>query len=113
MFHKFDINNSGQIEINELYKMFLANGMQIGKHELKKLFQIADSDKSGAISITEFKKISENPIANELFRTWIKKLRKPLTSNMSFGQFLPFNLNRLLDHLSTQSKRDYLMEKID
>lgn len=32
---------------------------------------------------------------------------------MSLGQFLPFNLNRLLDHLSTQSKRDYLMEKID
>lgn len=32
---------------------------------------------------------------------------------MSLGQFLPFNLNRLLDHMSTQSKRDYLVDRID
>lgn len=113
MFHKFDINNSGQIEINELFKMFKANGVQITMNELKKLFSIVDSDKSGAISIQEFKKISQNSVANELFRTWIKKLRKPNRKNLSLGYFLPFNLNRLLDHLSTMTKRDNLVDRID
>ena len=82
-------------------------------NELKKLFSIADSDNSGAISITEFKKISDNSIANELFRRWIKKLRQSKYKNMQLEFFLPFNLNRLLDHLSTMTKRDYLMDRID
>ena len=32
---------------------------------------------------------------------------------MELDFFLPFNLNRLLDHLSTMTKRDYLMDRID
>ena len=58
--------------------MFVANGVRISKTELKKLFSIVDTDKSGAISMEEFKKISCNPVANELFRSWIKKLRKKM-----------------------------------
>ena len=56
--------------------MFQANGVKIGKVELRKLFSIVDADHSGAISIDEFKRFSQNPMANEIFRELIKKLRK-------------------------------------
>ena len=58
VFQKFDIDQSGTIELNELHCMFKAHGIEISKNELKSLFQIVDTDGSGSLSLDEFKKFS-------------------------------------------------------
>ena len=71
-----------------------------------------DSDNSGSISIDEFKKFSQSPEAEVFFRKIMNKLRK--RQNLKgMGEFLPFNINRLLDHMSNKAKRVNLIEKIE
>lgn len=75
VFQKFDMDNSGTIDLNELYHMFRVNGIDISKDTLKCLFSIVDKDGSGGISLNEFKQFSSDPRANKVFRKIIKKLR--------------------------------------
>ena len=65
--------------------MFKANGIEISMQELRKLFMLADLDKSGAISMMEFKKISDNIEANERFRKLIRQIRKPQKRILGIG----------------------------
>ena len=118
VFYKFDQDRSGTIELRELYEMFLEYGVDINQYELRKLFNIVDSDGSGALSIAEFKKFSSNPLANSHFRKMIQRIRSE--HEKIFGPhyelrrgYLPFNLTRLLDYLSHMSKREALIEGIE
>lgn len=115
VFHKFDMDNSGSIEIGELYLMFQSNGIDIDKEELRKLFYMVDKSKTGSLDINEFKKFSDNEEANGLFRKWIKQMRKQRDMHRKSIEksYIPFNLNRLLDHLSVAAKRENLVTKIE
>ncbi len=76
VFKKFDADGSGSIELNELYLMFLQFGVRVKKSELRQLFNIVDTDHSGALSVKEFKEFSSNPMANKVFRKIITRERE-------------------------------------
>jgi Ca2+-binding EF-hand superfamily protein len=42
------------MEVQELYKMFVENGIEVHEKELMNIFNIVDEDKSGALSLNEF-----------------------------------------------------------
>jgi len=60
VFHKFDIDGSGFIDLKELHQMFTTYGINITRMELKHLFSLVDTDGNGTLSLDEFKKFSEN-----------------------------------------------------
>ena len=114
VFNKFDFDKSGTIEINELHQMFMNYGIDIQKHELKSLFRIVDTDGSGALSLSEFIRFSSNAEANAVFKRLIQRIRYSQQKYLGlYHTYLPFNLNRLLDHLSHMAKRESLIQQID
>lgn len=42
------------MEINEMYQMFVQNGINIQQDELHAIFNIVDEDGSGSLSLQEF-----------------------------------------------------------
>jgi len=115
VFHKFDFDNSGTIEFNELFAMFKAHGMDIRRKELKTLFDLADTDGSGGLSLEEFKRVSENKQAEKIFRRLVKRMRdeQQRSKDILGPHFLPYNMSRMLDHLSVMQKRELLVNKIE
>lgn len=44
LFEKFDVDFSGEIEMDELYEIFESNGIPINKNQLRNLFNILNTD---------------------------------------------------------------------
>mmetsp|Transcript_18995 Transcript_18995/g.13790 ORF Transcript_18995/g.13790 Transcript_18995/m.13790 type:complete len:159 (-) Transcript_18995:760-1236(-) len=115
VFHKFDVDGSGFIDLAELHSMFKVYGINISRLQLKHIFSIVDSDGNGIITLDEFKRFAENEQANDLFKQLIRKIREEhqrRLGGLNMG-FMPFNLSRMLDHVSHMTKRDQLLAKID
>ena len=57
LFILYDTDESGLIDVRELYRMFKDNGItQITNEEFREIFKVVDSDGSGNISCQEFKR---------------------------------------------------------
>ncbi|CDW88415.1 ef hand family protein [Stylonychia lemnae] len=116
VFNKFDADQSGTIEMEELYQMFTNYGVDITRNDIKRLFNVVDQDGSGALSLEEFKEFSSNPHANKVFRKIITKARQSqekLYGSATSTSYLPFNLQRVLDYLSHMAKRESLLKSIE
>ncbi len=55
IFQHFDDDLSGQLELNEVIEMLKVNGMKMSKKHTLEFFDILDADKSGGLSVSEFK----------------------------------------------------------
>lgn len=55
IFKHFDENQSGQLELKEIVQMLEQNGMKMSKQHTSEFFDVLDADKSGGLSIQEFK----------------------------------------------------------
>lgn len=51
LFNKFDEDESGTMEVDELYQMLLQNKIHIHKEQLEQLFKIVDEDGSGSLDL--------------------------------------------------------------
>jgi Ca2+-binding EF-hand superfamily protein len=49
------MDKSGTIEINELYFMFLAHGINISKDEMRALFSLIDCNGNRGMTLDKFK----------------------------------------------------------
>jgi Ca2+-binding EF-hand superfamily protein len=49
----------------------MEHGIEISREELKGIFDIVDTDGSGALSLDEFKQISSSKEANQIFKQMI------------------------------------------
>ena len=56
-FKKFDVNNDGQISLQELSSGLKSQGMKFADNDLQTIFAIADIDGDGEISLPEFEKL--------------------------------------------------------
>ncbi|CAI2365715.1 unnamed protein product [Moneuplotes crassus] len=75
IFHLFDSDGSGTLEINEIeevLKHMSGDSQEINKESLRLLFQVVDTDNSGSISIDEFKEFLND---REKQREFSKSLR--------------------------------------
>ncbi len=60
LFIRFDSDQSGTLEMDELLQMFKSNHINVSRKIIKELFHFADADNSGTISLEEFKALLSN-----------------------------------------------------
>jgi len=63
LFRKFDDDNSGTLDVNEIYQMFIRHGINVSKDKLRELFSEVNPKKKGELTLEEFKDFSLNPSA--------------------------------------------------
>ena len=92
------------MEVDELYNMFISNGIDIRMPELMKIFNIVDVDGSGSLSLDEFFEFAVNEDAAQCFREVVRKIRaridKDFKRNMVHGrQRIPFTFDQMMNFL--------------
>ena len=75
MFQKIDYNMSGEIDVSELHKVCIDNGVHIKKQEITQIFDLCKSESKGYLNFEEFKDLYKNPKADDLFRFFIRRSR--------------------------------------
>ena len=75
VFSKIDYDQSGTIEISELNKVFVENGLYISNEELIQFFGLCKSKSMQSLTLAEFGELYNNDKADELFRSFIKRSR--------------------------------------
>ena len=116
MFQKIDYDCSGKIDVQELHSMFLQNGVDMSRDEIEGFFELCQSSSRGYLTFGEFKDLYGNPSADELFRFYIKRARKVNQELQKEGirsVYLPFNLSRLLEHMSLKARRETVHARIE
>ena len=133
IFEHFDEDKSGQLEVNEVIGMLEENGMKMSKKHALEFFDVLDADKSGGLTINEFKEFlfSEDCRESKLwdfnpveFRKLMRRVRaeqhrmligseteKDLM-DCSFGQYLPFTFEEMLQYIHKLSRRNLIMSRI-
>jgi hypothetical protein len=74
------------LEINEVYKMFMENGININEATLRKLFCIIDKTNKGALDLDGFKKFTMSEEANESNISNIIKMANRFSKNNSIDK---------------------------
>lgn len=116
MFTKIDYDKSGKIDIGELHHMFISNGIEMSREEIEIFFELCKTNCRGYLSFGEFKDLYQNNSADSLFRFFIKRARDMNTKLHGEGMnavYLPFNLSRLLEHMSLKQRRETVHNRID
>lgn len=116
VFKKIDIDHSGRIDSKELKYMFLANGIRVSKEEVDTFFEVCKPGTKGSLSFQEFKNLQTNPAADELFRFFIMRAQKENEQNYGKGInniYMPYNLSRLLEHMTVKQRRETVLQRIE
>lgn len=116
VFTKIDYNQNGKIDMRELHYMFLSNGIKLSRVELEKFFDFCKAKSKGYLTFQEFKELYKNPYAEKLFRFFINRARQE--NDEVFGEgvnqvYLPYNMSRLLEHMSLKHRREELHNRIE
>lgn len=116
MFAKIDYDNSGKIDVSEMHFMFTSNGIQLSRDEIECFFDLCHKSASGYLNFNEFEDLYKNPKADELFRFYVKRARDMNTklADSKIDQiYLPFNLSRLLEHITLKQRRETVHSRIE
>ena len=103
VFAKIDYDLSGKVDVSELRSMFQQNGIEMNREEIEKFFELCQCQSKGYLNYDEFRNLYNNPSADQLFRYFIQRARemnKQLQGEGIESIYLPFNLSRLLEHMS-------------
>lgn len=96
--------------------MFLSNGIDMSKEEIENFFELCRTNSRGYLSFDEFTNLYKNSSADELFRYFIKRsreLNQQLDEEGSKCIYLPFNISRLLEHMSLKQRRETVHGRIE
>lgn len=96
--------------------MFQQNGIHMSKEEIECFFDLCKTQSKYYLNFEEFKKLYNNPDADKLFRFYIKRARQINQNFIKDGIghiYLPFNLSRLLEHMSLIHRREAMLQRID
>ena len=125
IFKHFDENQSGQLELKEIVTMLEQNGMKMSKRHTQEFFNVLDADKSGGLTINEFKEFLFREESRDGFRHLMRRVRveqhKQLLDskneeelmNCSFGQYLPFTFEEMLQYMHKLQKRNVILSQIN
>ena len=77
LFEKFDMDDSGTIDLNELVHMFHIAGIKINGEELKKVFKVAKDVNivKGTLTLQEFMKLMLSKELDEAFKVFLQRIR--------------------------------------
>ena len=113
--------------------MFEKNGMRMSKEHILEFFRVLDADKSGGLSIGEFKEFlfSEKCRDSNLFflkcvgfRILMRKVREEQQrillestneeqiKSCSYGSYTPFTFEEMLQYIHKFSKRNSILNQI-
>ena len=96
--------------------MFQSNGIEMNRDEIEIFFELCKSNCRGYLDFSEFKDLYQNSNADSLFRFYIKRARDMNATLNGEGinkVYLPFNLSRLLEHMSLKQRRETVHGRID
>ena len=88
--------------------MFQSNGIEMSRQEIECFFDLCKTESKGYLNFDEFRALYKNPSADQLFRYFIKRARNMNQELQGEGVkciYLPFNLSRLLEHMSLKQRR--------
>ena len=108
VFTKIDYDYSGRVDVSELHQMFQSNGIEMSLKEIECFFDLCKTESKGYLNFDEFRALYKNPSADQLFRYFIKRARSMNQELQGEGVkciYLPFNLSRLLEHMSLKQRR--------
>lgn len=86
------------------------------RDEIECFFNLCATQSKGYLSFEEFKDLYNNPEADKLFRFFISRARKVNEQLREEGIdtiYLPFNLSRLLEHMTLRHRRETVIDRID
>eukprot|EP00347_Sterkiella_histriomuscorum_P002242 403368927 len=124
IFKRFDEDQSGLLELDEINQLFISNGINLGKTNTKEFFKLLDADNSGSLSVQEFKEFLFNDKCKDQFRQIMRNVRKDLQQQIikaktaedlldcTYGSYLPFAFEDMLQHLHKLSKRRQILDQI-
>lgn len=75
IFKHFDENQSGQLELKEIVHMLEENGMKMSKRHTQEFFNVLDADRSGGLTIAEFKEFLFREECRDGFRNLMRRVR--------------------------------------
>jgi Ca2+-binding EF-hand superfamily protein len=75
MFKKIDLDNSGEVDLPEIYELVRTSGLMISKDEIKNLFFKKDSN---TLSLNEFLNASNDKVYRSHFRQVMRNIKKKM-----------------------------------
>jgi hypothetical protein len=88
----------------------------LSRDEIECFFDLCHKSASGYLNFNEFENLYKNPQADELFRFYVKRAREmnsKLSSENIDSMYLPFNLSRLLEHMTLKQRRETVHSRIE
>ena len=101
LFQTFDDDNSGTLEVCEMYKMFCRFGFEVSQTDMKKLFDIVNLQDAGRMDLEEFKNFMTNEWVTVEFKRIMKNLKKheQIKIDGDRKRYFPTNFNSMLNYI--------------
>jgi hypothetical protein len=113
VFKDYDQDNSGTLELEEVYSMFQLNGINISRKKLSHLFCFVKSRQKHRLNLEEFKQLTFCTRANEYFREIMKEAKKELELERRPWRHLPLDFQDMLRLLYDKTRREKFIDSVN
>ncbi|CAD8192673.1 unnamed protein product [Paramecium pentaurelia] len=109
IFSTLDCNNEGVLTLAHLFILFKHYGYGVSINDLQTIYQFIDYNKDKALSLDEFKGLTENQEALSAFRIMMLKILKTLEYS---EKYVPLSVGAMLSHISYLVQREKQLKMI-
>ncbi|CAD8091068.1 unnamed protein product [Paramecium primaurelia] len=109
IFSTLDCNNEGVLTLAHLFILFKHYGYGVSVNDLQTIYQFIDYNKDKALSLDEFKGLTENQEALSAFRIMMLKILKTLEYS---EKYVPLSVGAMLSHISYLVQREKQLKMI-
>ncbi|CAD8197736.1 unnamed protein product [Paramecium pentaurelia] len=109
IFMTLDCNNDGVLTLAHLFMLFKHYGYGVSVNDLQTIYQFIDYNKDKALSLDEFKGLTENQEALQAFRNMMLKIQKTLEYT---EKYVPLSVGAMLSHISYLVQREKQLKMI-
>ncbi|CAD8104993.1 unnamed protein product [Paramecium sonneborni] len=109
IFRTLDCNNQGVLTLTHLFMLFKHYGYGVSINDLQTIYQFIDYNKDKALSLDEFKGLTENQEALSAFRIMMAKIEKTLENT---EKYIPLSVGAMLSHISYLVQREKQLKMI-
>ena len=113
LFKDYDQDNSGTLEVEEVYSMFQQEGINISRKKLSNLFRFVKPGQKHRLNLEEFKQLTFCNRANEYFREIMKEAKKELELERRPWRHLPLDFKDMLRLLYDKTRREKFIDSVN
>lgn len=113
VFMDYDQDNSGSLEVEEVYSMFQHNEINISRKKLSYLFNIIHTKQKNKLNLEEFKELTFSSRANNYFKEIMRDAKKELQSKGKMFRPLPLDFKDMLRVLYDRRRHKKCLDQID